>query len=678
MANKQLNAVITIGGTVTSGLKNALGSTQRGLRQIGTTIRTLEREQNKLGKSIREAMNNGRPVTALTEKYRGLTAQIAKARHEQERMNRAKAGLDRGKEMIGRGGVMVGAAVAAAATIGYPIKQAADFETAMVGVAKQVQGARDKNGQLTQVYHDMAREIQLLGREMPIATNELASMAEAGARMGVAKEHLIDFTRTTGEMSRALKIDPAELGDSMGKIATLYKMPISAMREMGDAINYLDDQSVAKGGDIIDFLTRTGGVAGSVRVTGKEMAALGSTLLSLGERSETASTATNAMFQKLAAADKGTKKFRNALDQIGLSAGQLQKGMQVDAKGTVLQVIDAVNKLPKENRLGVLVDMFGLEHSDTIAKLAANAGELRKQIDLANSDAAQGSTKREADADKNTTNGRAIIAKNQFDELAVNIGTVLLPTVNQLLGVIGSVTSAMADWTREHPVLTRNILAVAGAITGVVGAVGAWKVAAGVVVAGFNLIRMAVMTNPIGLIITAIAVGAALIIANWEPIKAFFAAVWEGIKAGASVAWEHLKSVFLNATPLGLIIKNWGPISNFFSNLWNGIKSTVAGAVDWIMGKIAAVGNTWNTVKGWFGGGDSPKAAAPGGGGRMPPPAPRMATARGAGGGGGGNTFHITQQPGQSGKALADDVIRRLDARDRRGRGSILYDKPQG
>ena len=40
-------------------------------------------------------------------------------------------------------------------------KQYADFEDAMKGVARQVNGARDSNGQLTQTYFDMAKAIAL-------------------------------------------------------------------------------------------------------------------------------------------------------------------------------------------------------------------------------------------------------------------------------------------------------------------------------------------------------------------------------------------------------------------------------------------------------------------------------------------------------------------------------------
>ena len=49
--------------------------------------------------------------------------------------------------------------------------------------------------------------------------------------------------------------------------------------------------------------------------------------------------------------------------------------------------------------------------------------------------------------------------------------------------------------------------------------------------------------HPIIFAITAIAVGALLIIKYWEPIKAFFVNLWEGISAGAQKVWEKIKKV---------------------------------------------------------------------------------------------------------------------------------------
>ena len=677
MATKQLSAMITIGGAITGSLKTALGTTQSKLRGIGSTIRDMEREQRKLQTSMKSVGDVGAPLTHLQHRYDAIGSQIAKARREQERFNRAVHGLDAAKGKMTQAIGTIGAVVAIGATLGAPVIAAAKFETAMLGVAKQVQGARDANGRLTQTYHDMRREIQILGRTIPIATNELAGMVAAGARMGIAKKDLIDFTRTASMMASAFELPADQLAEDMGKIAGLYKIPIPAIGDLADAINYLDDNAISKGQDIIEFLTRTGGVAASVHITGTEMAALGSTLLTMGERTETASTATNAFFQKLAAADHGTKNFRRALDDLGLSAAAVQKGMQTDSQGTILQVLEAVNRLPKENRLGALTDLVGLEHSDTISKLASGIGEYRKQIDLVNSQQVKGSMGREFAAQLATTNAQWEITKNRVVEVGVNIGSVLLPAVNSFLGVVGQVTSAVSDWSREHPVLAKNMMLVIGATLAGVGAMNTLKFAVAALPAVFNALRIAIMTNPIGLAVTAIAVGAVLIYENWEPISAFFGNLWSTVVGFFKENWGTIKTV-LSFNPLGIVMMAWSPLGTFFQNLGASIRTAIAGAIEWVLGKLAAVGNAWSSFKSAIGIGSAVAPAAGGGGwgGKAPPAAPSLAPARGAVGG--GNTFHITQQPGQSGKALADDVVRRLDTRDRTRRGSLLYDRPQG
>ncbi|MGQ3289048.1 phage tail tape measure protein [Sphingopyxis sp.] len=694
MANQRLNAIITIGGTVTGALKGALGSTQAKLRSIGGTIRDLEREQKSLQRGIRDAGKVGDSIRHLEDRYAGVTRQIEKARIEQGKFKHAIESRARGKAMMGDAMGTIGAIGAVAATAFVPVIHAAAFEKAMLGVAKQVDGARDKNGRLTKTYHDMARQIQLLGREIPIATNELAAMVEQGARMGIANDQLINFARTTAKMATALDLPREELADDMGKIANLYHLPIPAIERLGDAINYLDDNAIAKGGDIIEFLRRTGGVAASVNVSASSMSALGSTLLSLGERSETASTASSAFIQKLAAADKGSKKFRRALDEIGISAERVQKGMQTDAQGTILDVVEAVNRLPKENRLGVLVDLVGLEHSDTIAKLVTGVEEYRRQIDLVNSQKAEGSMGREFAAQLASTSAQWELLKNRTLEVSVNLGSVLLPAVNQFMGGIGKAAAVVADFVREHPKLVgmlgrvaRDLIIGAVAFKTITFAIGAARVA-------FAALKLAMATNPIGLALTALAIGAVLIYENWEPIAKFFGWLWGGIKKGAAMAWEGIKFAFLASTPLGLVVKNWGPISQFFSALWSGIKSAASSAIEWILNKIAAVGRVWQQTKEFFGfGGDSkvtvsgsvdggarPPRGAPPRAPRTPPPPPALAGRRTAANVTNHNqtNFTITQQPGQDAHKLASVVIRKLDERDRQRRGSQLYDTAAG
>lgn len=625
MANKKLNAVIQIGGTVTSAFKSALGTVKTGLTEIGSSIKTLERRQQLLGGSIQKLGKAGLEVDALRKKYAAVTAEIDKLRQRQERLNSAHAGMDRGRAMMGRGAVGIGVATAAALPAIGMAKQAADFETAMLGVAKQVDGARDAGGKLTPVYHQMYKEIQQLGREIPIATNELAEMVAAGARMGVARDELIKFTRTSAMMAEAFEMPAAQLSEDMGKIAGLYKIPIPAIGELADTINYLDDNAISKGGDIIDFMTRVGGVAGAVKITSKEVAAMGSTLLTLGERAETAGTATNAMLQKFAAADKGTKKFKSAMAEIGLSTSEMQKGMQVDAMGQMLKVLDAVAKLPADQRIGVLTELVGLEHSDTLAKLAVNTGELRKQLGLANGEMAKGSMQREFAARLETTNAQLDLAKNNLKEVGVNIGSVMLPAVNKGIGVFKTFTGGIADFASENKTLVGNLLAVGGTVLGMFAGLKTGTMLIGGMTLAWNALKLAMMTNPIGLIVTALATGAVLIYKNWDFISMKIGDVFEKIAAG----WQKISGA-------------WRAVTGFFGGGGGEGGQTASAPAAKAAPKLPGI----------------PSVSS-----RMPTVATNTT-----------NNFQITQLPGQSSDDLAKAIMRKQQEQQRTRSRSMMFD----
>lgn len=620
MANKRLSATIQIGGAVASSLRAAFGDIKGQVGQVGSALRRLETEQRLLTTSIRTFGEMGKNVDRLRDRYASVTAQVEKLRAAHERLNNVqaaqKANLDKRAEY--RGQIMD--AVAVGATAAAPIAKAAQFETAMLGVAKQVEGARDETGKLTQAYYDMGKAIQQMAREMPLATNQLAEMVTAGARMGVASKDLLGFTRTAAMMAEAFELPAGELADNMGKIAGLYKIPIPAIGELADSINYLDDNAISKGGDIIDFMQRVGGVAGSVAVSSKDMAALGSTLLTLGERSETASTAVNAIVQKFAAAESGTKKFKAAMSDLGLNTKDIQLGMQKDALGTIEKVLAAVAKMPKDERIGYLTELVGLEHSDTFAKLAVNIDEFHKQLKLANSEAAKGSMGREFAARLETTSAQFQMMKNRTEEVAVNIGTALLPAVNGAIGGFASGITTVAEFVKENEALTQvmagtqvafsatKVAAVATgyAFTFVKGAAlqfpavmakmnAAFILASAqlpVVAAGIKAIGLALTTTPLGLIIAGIAVGGLLIYRYWEPIKAFMGGVFEGMRKGLEPLVQTFTTFHQSLQPLHPMFQQIGSALQdawqWFTNLLNPVTNTQTE-----LGKAGAAGKSF-------------------------------------------------------------------------------------
>lgn len=648
--NKRMSATVVLGAMMSSTFKSVIGQTRSQIGTIGGSIGQLTSRQRELNRTISEQEKLGRAGSALRVQYARqeldvIGKQITALKERESILAKSAEGRANARSTMMQGGLMIGGALAAAATLGKPIRMAADFETAMAGVAKQVQGARDENGKLTATYYEMADAIQQLGRDTPIATTQIAGMVASAARMGVAKENLIDFTKTAVQMAAAMDAaDPADLAEKIGKISVLYKIPNAELVKLGDTINWLDDQALAKSADIIEFMQRVGGVAGSVKIGADQMAALGSTLLSLGETAQTAGTATNALFQKFAAAEKGTKKFREAMAEIGLSAADIQKGMQIDAQGTMLKVLDAINKMPADKRLGLGVDLVGLEHADTLAKLVTGVEEYRKQIETAKQGA--GSMGREYQATLQTMNTQFKLLGNTLSEIGVDIGTTMLPAMQSIVGTLKSATGAVADFSKEHPDLVRNIMSASGVVIGLTAALGAGKLVVGAI--GYAWSSIPPIVTAVGSTFTWLA-GTAI------------PAVVGGIRAiGLALA----------ANPIGLLVTGLATAAFLVWKNW-----------DWVMQKIQVVGEYWQKAKALFGFGDNTVKVTQPPSSTAPPPVPAM---RGPVAGGQQITNNVTapitinQQPGQDSKQLADEVARRLAERDAVKRRGRMYDTALG
>lgn len=199
------------------------------------------------------------------------------------------------------------------------------------------------------------------------------------------------------------------------------------------------------------------------------------------------------------------------------------------------------------------------------------------------------------------------------------------------------------------------------------------------VAAGIKAVGVALMANPIGLIIGGIALAAALIYKNWDAIGPWFASLWEGVKSVFAGAWEGIKALFA-WTPLGMVMKNWGPIVEFFS----GLGDTIGKVWGWLFGDdeqagtIQKAGKTAKQAAGAAALGASVAAGPALADVPIDTRPPIAAAAQSAQAAGDSYQFHIYAAPGMDAQAVAHEVERILAQRDRqkaaRGRSS-LYDR---
>lgn len=296
-----------------------------------------------------------------------------------------------------------------------------------------------------------------------------------------------------------------------------------------------------------------------------------------------------------------------------------------------------------------------------------------------------------AAADRNWDATMVLMAQ-RFDVIRQKIGERLLPVVQRLVPVIDNITERTFAWIDANPVLIQRLGAaimvlggLAAAISPVlllaaaavriwarlsygavrlalsIAAMSKWVLGAGkgllwlgrvvlpLVGRAILVLGRALIANPIGLMITAIAGSAYLIYQNWEPIAdilsdlwgritdsaeragrwisglwerynprqiaarawsgltGFFAGLWDQIGAGVVAGWDFIKSAFLNYHPLGMIISNWDGITATFAGYWDTIRFGVTEGWEAIRTALSAYGPTglielaWGGLTSWFG-----------------------------------------------------------------------------
>ena len=132
-------------------------------------------------------------------------------------------------------------------------------------------------------------------------------------------------------------------------------------------------------------------------------------------------------------------------------------------------------------------------------------------------------------------------------------------------------------------------------------AVGGIKMLGGAVAT----VGRALLLNPIGLAISAIAGGAYLIYQNWDGISSWFSEKWESVKSVFSSTWSGLKSI-LSFNPINTIAPLWENLKSYFNNfnLFDAGKKIISSVVDGLSatwGKLTKkVGDITKSIRDFF------------------------------------------------------------------------------
>jgi TP901 family phage tail tape measure protein len=447
------------------------------------------------------------------------------------------------------------------------------FESAMADVAKVVDFSASDG------LEKMGRSLRELSRVIPLSVEGLAQITAAGGQLGVGEKDLVSFTTNVAKMSTAFDMLPDEAGKSMATLSNVFNIPITALTQLGDAINHISNNSAASARAVVPALARMGGAARQFGLSAEKASALVGTLVAMGKAPEEAGTAAAAILQRLQLASKLGPRAEKAFRRIGISAKTFPKMIAKDAQGALLTFFDSLSKIEGQNRASVLVDIFGKNYSSTVATLVGSLDKYKQQLQLISDPKNYfGSMEKEFKARSATTENAIQLLKNSMSELSITLGDTLLPTVADFAVGISKAVHGIVDWAGKNPELVGTLMKVTGGLIGMKLATFTLGYASTFLFGGLNRLVIVFKGLRLGMALAGAAfrsffkigplafIGIALAIyENWDRVKSFFSGIWDAVEPH----WNNFKLVLQEYAVVDKIMAAWTVVRDFFSTLWS-------------------------------------------------------------------------------------------------------------
>lgn len=493
------------------------------------------------------------------------------------------------------------------AAFGGSAKAAIDWESAFTGVMKTV----DETS--TTTYEDLKDGINELSKVTATSQNDIAATMEIAGQLGVSADNILDFTETMIKLGDTTNLSSEEAASSIAKFANVTGMSLDDVDSLGAAIVDLGNNYATTESDIMEMATRLSGAGAQVGLSQGQILGLATAMSSVGIEAEMGGSAmSKAMVKMQVAVETGFDQVHDLTEKTGLSLREIELMSTNDSKSfkalasslgmTTTEIKDVVkngNNLLNfadvaQMETDDFVDLYrndapaalqafiqGLGDTDsrgestiqmlqdmgfTEVRLRDTLTRLANSQDLVTDAMAQGQTAYEeqsaldAEAEKRYATMEAQLQqlKNQFTEVAVSIGEMLMPYIQQLIGFIEGLIEKWNGLDEDQKKTIITIAAIVAAvgpvlviIGAVIGAIGTIVTAIGTVISVIGTVLSviagiaSVVGAPIMFVIGLVGAIIAVFVALWnncEEFRNFWITLWEETKAAFEVAGEAIKT----------------------------------------------------------------------------------------------------------------------------------------
>lgn len=557
------------------------------------------------------------------------------ATQEMDRVSAASGKLKKHLEPVGSAMKLVGAGALAAGVAS--VKMAGDYEQGL-NIFKSVSGATAQQmAMVAAKARELGQDASLPGVSARDAANAMTELSKAG----LSVNDTLAASKGVMSLAKAGQIDVADAATIAAQALNAFKLKGS---DAGKVADVLANGANASATDIRGLslgLQQSAAVASQFGVSLEDTVTTLGLFANRGMQGSDAGTSLKTMLISLA---NPSKKAANLMHQLGINAYDAS-GKFVGMRQLAQNLQNGLKGLSEEQKQQALATIFGTDAFRAAAFLADSAG--KSYDDMSKAVGRSGAAMDLAKAQNSGFNGALDNLKSTLETVGTDIGMKLLPPLTKIIKELansGIIEAFGAALTALTPIISYVAsLFIALKINQVIGWFGGLFVKVKEAGGAFQYLAGIISKNPIGLIVTAIAIVIPLLIdleqhfhifsnavewikTAWNGMVEWFTGIFTGIGQALSNVWQAITTAFNNVTAF---LQNWGPtilaimfwpfslliglvitfkdqIMAVLNALWGGISAGFQAVTSFIQTVFQVASSVvmavWSPIAGFFGG----------------------------------------------------------------------------
>lgn len=446
-----------------SSLENKLLSKQQQIERTTASLNEQTAKLDRMGDALRDA---GVDTDNLTKESAELSAKIhgLKDKQEEAAESARKFGNNSVNALEEVQAAMAALGIARlykeiAEEIVECTKASIEFESAITGVYKTVDGTEEQLAAISQGIKDMSTEI-------PATTTELSAVAEAAGQLGIATEDVLAFTRVMIDLGESTNLTADDAASALAKFANITGTAAANYSRLGSVVVDLGNNFATTEADIVAMSTRLASAGTLAGFSEAEIMALAAAISSVGIEAEAGGTA---MTQTLNAIETAVAKNNDTLVEFarvsGMSAAEFSQSWEERPIEALQAFIAGLDNLDEQGESAVLVldelGLTGIRQSNMLKSLGLAADTLGDSISTANK-AWDENTALSIEANKRyaTTESQLAMLQNSYNNLQVAIGDVYAPTLREVSELGADILADVTEFIKNNPEVIKLLTAL--------------------------------------------------------------------------------------------------------------------------------------------------------------------------------------------------------------------------